>query len=197
MAASNTDVFDCQVKACEKFFQEQLPKIQHLKPLAEGDIPENVRKTFKDPKVYDITRLDAREVVALLSRIVNGRDQFTANKTFYLLLCNCQENKTDEIEELFRLTARPTKHQPGNAIVFLRPRGKKKFTAPAKKYDEMNGALKADYNEATASFASDIMKLFKNKEVVNKDFPPAAIEVYMILLFEIAWRVVALNTRAK
>ena len=31
MTASNTDVFDCQAKACEKFFQEQLPKIQDLK----------------------------------------------------------------------------------------------------------------------------------------------------------------------
>ena len=187
MAASNgnTDVYDCQVKACEEFFQEEIPKVQNLKPLEKD---EKVKTTL-----YDITSFDAREVVALLSRLVNEREQFTPNKTFYLLLRNCQENKTGEIEELFRLTARPTKHQPGNAIVFLRPRGKKKFTAPAKKYDELNGALKADYNEDTTSFARDIMKLFKNNAVDSKDFPPAAIEVYMILLFEIARRLVALE----
>ena len=184
MAASNgnTDVYDCQVKACEEFFQEEIRKVQNIKPLEKD---EKVKRTL-----YDITSFDAREVVALLSRIVNDRDQFTANKTFYLLLSNGQENKTDE---LFRLTARPTKHQPGNAIVFLRPRGKKTFTAPAKKYDELNGALKADYNEDTASFARDIMKSFKNNAVDSKDFPPAAIEVYMILLFEIARRLVELE----
>ena len=108
-----------------------------------------MKKTFTDPKVYDITSLDAREVVALLSRIVNDGEQFTANKIFYLLLRNGQENKTDEIEKLFRLKARPTKDQPGNAIVFLRPRAKKKFKTSAEKYDELNGALKADYNEDT------------------------------------------------
>ena len=196
MASGNTHEFDCQVKACEKFFQEQLPKVQNLKPLAEDDIPKNA-KLFKDPKIYDITSFDAREVVAVLSCIVNGRDQFKMNKTFYLLLRNGQENKPDEIEELFRLRARPTKHQPGNAIVFLRPTGKKKFTEPAKKYEELNGALKAYYKEDTAgdtaSFARDIRKLFKNNAVANNNFPQALFEVYMILLFEIVRRLVALE----
>ena len=196
MASGNTHEFDCQVKACEKFFQEQLPKVQNLKPLAEDDIPKNA-KLFKDPKIYDITSFDAREVVAVLSCIVNGRDQFKMNKTFYLLLRNGQENKPDEIEELFRLRARPTKHQPGNAIVFLRPRGKKKFTEPAKKYEELNGALKAYYKEDTAEdtafFARDIRKLFKNNAVANNNFPQAMFEAYMILLFEIARRLVELE----
>ena len=192
MASGNTHVFDCQVKACEKFFQEQLPKVQNLKPLAEDDIPKNA-KLFKDPKIYDITSFDAREVVGVLSCIVNDRDQFKMNKTFYLLLRNGQENKPDEIEELFRLTARPTTHQPGNAIVFLRPRGKKKFTASAKKYDELNGALEAYYGEDTATFARDIRKLFKNNAVANNNFPQALFEVYMILLFEIARRLVELE----
>lgn len=192
MALSNTDVFDCQVKACEKFFQVQLSKVENLKPLAEDDIPKNA-KLFKDPKIYDITSFDAREVVAVLSRIVNDRDQFKMNKTFYLLLRNGEENKTDEIEKLFRLRARPTKHQPGNAIVFLRPSGKKKFTEPAKKYDELNGALKAHYKEDTASFAKDIRRLFKNNPVADNDIPQAAFEAYMILLFEIARRLVALD----
>lgn len=196
MASGNTHEFDCQVKACEKFFQEQLPKVQNLKPLAEDDIPKNA-KLFKDPKIYDITSFDAREVVAVLSCIVNDRDQFKMNKTFYLLLRNGPENKPDEIEELFRLRARPTKHQPGNAIVFLRPTGKKKFTEPAKKYEELNGALKAYYKEDTAedtaSFARDIRKLFKNNAVANNNFPQAMFEAYMMLLFEIARRLVELE----
>ena len=133
----------------------------------------------------------------MLSCIVNGRDQFKMNKTFYLLLRNGQENKPDEIEELFRLRARPTKHQPGNAIVSLRPRGKKKFTEPAKKNEELNGALKAYYKEDTAedtaSFARDIRKLFKNNAVANNNFPQAMFEAYMILLFEIARRLVELE----
>ena len=189
--SSNKDVFDCQVKACEKFFQEKLPRVQKLKLLAEDDIPENA-KSFKEPKMYDITSFNAQEVVAVLSCIVNDRGQFKKNKTFYLLLRNGLEYVPDAAVELFKLIASPTKHQPGNAIVFLRPRGKKKFTAAAKKYDELNGALKAHYGKDTASFSRDIMKLFENA-VANNDLPQATFEVYMILLFEIARRLVVLG----
>ena len=192
MATSDTDLFDCQVKACEKFFQEKLPRVQKLKLLAEDDIPENA-KSFKEPKMYDITSFNAQEVVAVLSCIVNDRGQFKKNKTFYLLLRNGHENEPDATEELYRLQARPTEHQPGNAIVFLRPRGKKKFTASAKTYDELNGALEAYYGEDTATFARDIRKLFKNNAVANNNFPQALFEVYMILLFEIARRLVELE----
>ena len=193
MAASsgNTEVFDCQVKACEEFFQKPLPKVQNLKPLEKDDIPENAKR-FEGP-IYDITRFDAREVVALLSRIVNDREHFKMNQTFYLLLRNGQENKPDEIyQELFKLKARPTKHQPGNAMVFLCPRETKR-TEPAKKYDELNGALKAYYEADTASFARDIRELFKNNAVANNSFPQAKFEVYMILLFEVARRLVELE----
>lgn len=111
MATSDTDLFDCQVKACEKFFQEKLPRVQKLKLLAEDDIPENA-KSFKEPKMYDITSFNAQEVVAVLSCIVNDRGQFKKNKTFYLLLRNGHENEPDATEELYRLQARPTEHQP-------------------------------------------------------------------------------------
>ena len=193
MAASsgNIDEFDCQVKACEEFFQKPLPKVQNLKPLENDNIPENAKR-FTGP-IYDITGFDARQVVALLSRIVNDRQQFTTGKTFYLLLCNGLGNVPEAVEELFRLKASPTKHQPGNAIVLLRPRGHKLFRGNANKYDELNGALKAHYEKDTTSFSRDIMKLFKNNAVDSKDFPRAAIEVYMILLFEIARRLVALE----
>ena len=190
MAASsgNTDVFDCQVKACEEFFQELLPKVQNLKPLENDYTPENAKK-FKGP-IYDITNFDAREVVALMSRIVNDRKEFTPGKTFYLLLRNGQEN---EPEELFRLKARPTKNHPGNAIVFLRPRGRKTFKTSAKSYEALKGELEAHYEEDTASFASDIRTLFKNNAVIINDLPQATFEVYTILLFEIARRLVELE----
>ena len=197
MASSNTDVFDCQVKACEIFFQEQLTKVQNVKPLAEEDIPKNAR-LFKEPKIYDITSFDAREVVTVLSSIVNDRDQFKINKTFYLLLRNGQENKPDETEKLFRLRAQPKNDQPGNAIVVLRPREKGKFEKdandkePAKNYHELNHALKHHYKEDTASFARDIIKLFKNNPVAD-NIPQPTFEAYMMLLFEIARRLVALE----
>ena len=186
-SSGNTDLFDCQVRACKNFFQASLPKVQNLKPLENDDIPENAKR-FKGP-INDITKFNAREVVALLSRIANDREKFTAGKTFYLLLRNGQGN---EPEELFRLTASPTTHQPGNAIVFLRPRGNRFFKREAKKYDELNGALKAHYEKDTASFSRDIMKLFENA-VANNDLPQATFEVYMILLFEIARRLVVLK----
>lgn len=175
------------MKACKNFFQASLPKVQNLKPLENDDIPENAKR-FKGP-INDITNFNAREVVALLSRIANDREKFTAGKTFYLLLRNGQGN---EPEELFRLTASPTTHQPGNAIVFLRPRGNRFFKREAKKYEELNGALKAHYEKDTASFSRDIMKLFESA-VANNDLPQATFEVYMILLFEIARRLVVLK----
>ena len=189
--SGNTDVFDCQVKACEGFFQELLPKVQNLEPLKNDDIPENA-KSFTGP-IYDITSFDAREVVALLSRIVNDREAFTSGKTFYLLLRNGHDNETCPIDELFRLKARPTIDHPGNAIVFLRPRGRKTFKTSAKSYVELKGALEAHYEEDTASFARDIRNLFKNNAVIIEDSPQATFEAYTILLFEIARRLVALE----
>ena len=75
------------------------------------------------------------------------------------------------------------------ALWFSVPKGKVKFTASAKKYDELNGALEAHYKTSTTSFATDIKKLLKGN-TQNKDIPEATIEAYMILLFEIARRLV-------
>ena len=189
MEEFNADaVFKEQQEACTKFFRDNLPK-DVLEPMPEEKRPENTKK-FKG-LVYDITGFDAVNVVALLSDIVNDKEQFTTNKTFYLLLQNSHGSKPDdEIEELFRLRARPTKDQPGNGIVFLRPTGKKKFTQYAKKYDELKGALEAHYEDDTKTFAQDIRNLFQNNSVVTEKFPQAPVETYMILLFEIARRLV-------
>lgn len=191
MAAFDAEaVLKQQQEACTKFFRDNLPK-DVLKPMPEEKRPENT-KNFKGP-VYDITGFDAVNVVALLSDIVNDKDQFTTNKTFYLLLQNSHGSKPDDkIEELFRLKARPTKNQPGNGIVFLRPRRKKLFTQDARKYDELEGVLKAHYKD-TKTFAQDIKNLFQNNSVVTDNFPQATVETYTILLFEIARRLVTVE----
>ena len=192
MAAFDAEaVFKQQQEACTKFFRDNLPK-DVLTPMQEEEKPENTKK-FKGP-VYDITGFDAENVVALLSDIVNNKEQFKTNKTFYLLLQNSHDAQPDdEIEELFRLKARPKPKQPGNGIVFLRPRGNKTFTQDAKKYDELHGALEAHYGKDTKSFAEDIKKLFQKNSVLTGDIPPATFEVYMVLLFEIARRLVTVD----
>lgn len=191
MAAFDAEaVLKQQQEACTKFFRDNLPK-DVLKPMPEEKRPENT-KNFKGP-VYDITGFDAVNVVALLSDIVNDKDQFTTNKTFYLLLQNSHGSKPDDkIEELFKLRASPTKDQPGNGIVFLRPRRKKLFTQDARKYDELEGVLKAHYKD-TKTFAQDIKNLFQNNSVVTDNFPQATVETYTILLFEIARRLVTVE----
>ena len=182
-------VFKQQEEACTKFFRDNLPK-DVLEPMPEEKRPENTKK-FKGP-VYDITGFDAVNVVALLSDIVNDKEQFTKNKTFYLLLQNSHGSKPDDkIEELFRLKARPTENQPGNGIVLLRPKRKKLFK-DARKYDELEGVLEEHYKEDTKKFAQDIRNLFQNNSVATDDFQ-APVETYMILLFEIARRLVTVG----
>ena len=190
MAAFDAEaVLKQQQEACTKFFRDNLPK-DVLKPMPEEKRPENTKK-FKGP-VYDITGFDAVNVVALLSDIVNDKEQFTKNKTFYLLLQNSHGSKPDDkIEELFRLKARPTENQPGNGIVLLRPKRKKLFK-DARKYDELEGVLEEHYKEDTKKFAQDIRNLFQNNSVATDDFQ-APVETYMILLFEIARRLVTVG----
>ena len=181
-----TTVFDYQVAACKTFFQDELP-LDVIKELKGEDIPPNLKKF--DGKVFDITGFDAHQVVALLSHIVNAKGEFKPNQTFYLVIQGM--NKNVEFEEAFKLKAGPTKYQPGNGIVFLRPKGKVRFTQSAKKYDELNGALEAHYEANTRSFAEHIKQVFKNNVPISAEsFPQATIEVYMILLFEIARRLV-------
>ena len=153
-------------------------------------------------KVYDITGFDGQQVVALLSQTVNDQEEFTMNKTFYLLIhASSEENPQAEFEELFRLNARPTKEQPGNAIVFLRPRGNEGFQRreSATSYEELNGALKACYGDPnnfrkpdTKSFARHMKQLFKNNAQIG-DLPRPTAEAYMLLLFEIARRLVKIE----
>ena len=192
-AVFNQAVYDCQVQACQEVFKEKLPS--GLLPIAE---------LFNGRPFYDISGFNAYQVVDVLSAIVNDRDQFTPNKTFYLVIrgpLSSAHTSEKGFEEFFRLTARPTTDQPGNAIVFLRPRGKKLFNQSATKYEGLNGKLRAIYDRVydrpdgqffysdTASFARHIKQLFQNNAVVDYLAQPT-FEAYMILLFEIARRLV-------
>ena len=130
----------------------------------------------------------------MLVGIINDRENYTDKRNFHLKLPNTYESKEDDqIEELFRLKAKPTEQQPDNGIVFIRPRGEINFKRKPRDYVEINGALQARYEEDTKAFAEDIKKLFRNNAKFNNDFPQANIEAYMILLFEIARRLVALK----
>ena len=171
---SDTTVYDCQVKACKQFFQNELPSAK-FNLVAGEDRPENMKR-FKGP-IYDITGFDAQQVVAVLAAIVNSGSSFpwVENKTFYFLIRDSnQECTEDELEELFRLNAKPglAKHQPGNGVVFLRPRGRKTFKRDgAKSYEELNGALEAFYDAKdgqgklifsdTTAFATYIKQLLR------------------------------------
>ena len=183
----HTTVYDCQVQACKEVFKEKLPR--GLPPIAA---------LLNGRPLYDISGFNAHQVVAVLSAIVNDKDQFQKNKTFYLVIRGSSVSTSEEgFEEFFRLTARPTEDQPGNAIVFLRPRGKKLFKRSAKSYEELNGALKAIYERfdgtpfysATASFARHIKQLFQNNATIGSLVQPT-FEAYMLFLFEIARRLV-------
>ena len=183
---ATSEILKYQVAACKTFFQEELPP-DVIKELRGQDIPPNLKKL--KGRVFDITDFDGQQVVALLSFIVNERDGFKPNQTFYLLIQGGDKNA--DFEEVFKLKARPTKQQPGNGIMFLRPKGKVRFKQSAKKYDELNGELKAFYKADTKSFAQDIKQVFKkHAQISTENIPPATIEVYMIWLFEIARRLV-------
>ena len=189
-------VFPCQVEACKTFFEDELPS--GFVPLPKEDCPSSMPQDWTG-KVYDITGFYGQKVVALLSLIVNDKDQFTKGKTFYLLI---RPSPKDEVEELFRFKAAPSPHQPGNAVVLLRPRGRERFKrGSAKSYEELNGALKASYEKLddggrkfsdTTSFASNMKQLFKNNAQID-DLPQPTFEAYMILLFEIARRLVKIE----
>ena len=177
---SVSHLFTRQVHACKTMFVEK--KHSDFFPLQDG-IPDDI-KHFKGT-FYDITGFSGEQIIALLRSIVND-NSYTMNKTYYLFIRN--SNRESTLEEDFRLRARPTKNQPGNGIVFLRPTGKKLFTQSAKSYEELNGALQAHYKN-TKEFAQDFKQLLKNNAKID-DLPQATFEAYMILLFEIARRLV-------
>ena len=184
----NTNLYDCQVKACQEFFREQLPEVPKCELLTDERIKLlNIQDYVKPIYFSDITGFSAHKVIAVLSTIVNDRKNFTEDNDFLLQLCG-----TDERKELFKLSPSPKEVQIGNGIVSILPRGESKFDQKGKKYEVMKGYLKNHYKD-TKSFAKDIKKLFRNNEKDLNKFPQATIEVYMILLFEIARRLVKLK----
>lgn len=99
-AYSDMTEYGYQQLACKQFFQDQLPCLNSY-PLAQEDIPSSMEQ-YKQRPFYDITGFDAHQVVAVLSAIVNDRDQFTKNMTFYLLIRGSQEYTSQAgLEEVF------------------------------------------------------------------------------------------------
>ena len=190
----NTDLYNSQVTACQKFFGEKLSNVPERKLLTGKKRPENMR-SLEDGPIYlnDITGCDARKVIAVLVDIVNDREKFKAGQNFYLVLRNTVQPKDNQIEELFRLRANPRNDQPGNGRVFKLPRGKTEFEENAKSYQAIKEALQAHYKKDTTSFAKRIKKLFQNNAEFNSDFPEVTMEAYMLLLFEVARRLVELE----
>ena len=182
-------VFNGQKEACGNFFRNNLPE-DVSKPVREDKRPQNLRKL--EGHVYDITGFDAEKVVALLSRIVNDRQEFKEGKTFYLLLNSHGPGQDDNREKFFKFAPYPTRDQPGNAIVSRGPEN-------GLTYKELNADLKSKYNGNTQLFAQHIKSLFQNNSVVPENCPQATFEVYILLLFEIARRLVRENapTRRK
>ena len=189
-SSDDTGLYQYQESACQNFFHKKLSDVPKFKPVEEHEIPEfMIRLKYNKPiYLYDITGLNASQVVAALVGIVNDREKFTINKNFYLII------KHDaKVEELFRLTARPTTHQPGNGIMSMRPRGSEKFAkSSGKTYEQLIEALKKRYQD-TITFTRDIRKIFLNNKVSDCDFPQVTLEAYMVLLFEIGRRLVKLK----
>lgn len=173
-------VFNGQKEACGNFFHNNLP-VDESEPVSKEKKPKNMRQL--KGHVYDITGFDAEKVVALLSRIVNDRQEFKPDKTFYLLLNSHEPGQDDNREKFFKFAPNPSRDQPGNAMV---SRGLEKGLT----YNELNADLKSKYNGNTKSFAQHIKKLFQNNSKVPENFPQATFEVYILLLFEIARRLV-------
>ena len=182
-------VFNGQKEACGNFFRNNLP-VDESEPVSKEKKPKNMRQL--KGHVYDITGFDAEKVVALLSRIVNDRQEFEPDKTFYLLLNSHEPGQDDNREKFFKFAPKPSRDQPGNAIV---SRGLEKGLT----YNELNADLKSNYDENTNLFAQHIKSLFQNNSEVPENCPQATFEVYILLLFEIARRLVRENapTRKK
>ena len=173
----DAEVFDDQVEAHKTFF-ENLPS--NVTPLQKEHWPSIIPKNWKGI-LYDITGFNGQQVVSLLRIIVNGRDQFKQDNFFYFLIRN-----SSEVKQFYILKPNPTPHQPGNGYVaILTPQN----IFSGKKYPELTEALKENYGTDTKSFARDIKKLFESN-IQNEGIPEATMEAYMLLLFEIARRLV-------
>ena len=75
----------------------------------------------------------------------------------------------------------------------MRPGGEERFAqSSGKTYEQLIEALREHYQD-TITFTKDIRKIFLNNKVFDCDFPQVTLEAYMILLFEIARRLVKLK----
>ena len=132
--------------------------------------------------VYCITGKNDDQVVETLKTIVNGKD-YRTNAVFNFMIIPASSHL--ERKE-FWLIAKPTKHQPGNGVLYICQNGQ---FMPRLYDEEMVKDLEEMYDGDTSAFARHLKTLFGNNETIAK-YPFVTSEVYMLLLFEIGRRLV-------
>ena len=200
--------YGTQAKVHEKYFEPNRFQVGYFKSsqVPKTKLPIRVEDVSGD--VYDISGFTAHRVVGLLSQIVNSERWWTANKTFYLVI---HSQSSPGRCDVYRLTGNPTAHQPGNGSIGMLARigdeGPSSQTTSTREFEELKyvdliNALNEQYkdklqpsrldypqNIEVAKFANDMMRLFQNNGSIS-GVPAAAAQAYMLLLFEIARRMV-------
>ena len=165
---------------------------ENFKSFFTREISEGSSKAIHDGEILDITGMDGRDVVQVLTIVVNkngATDESTswyARETYYLKI----QHRNGGV--LFRLSTEPKQHHPGNGIIVMCPRGGDCCPENRKPYLTINNLLKNNYGKNTTLFAQHIQDLFLNNESIAR-VPEITAEVYMVLLFEIARRFVETN----
>jgi hypothetical protein len=94
----DNDPYEMCQKACKTFFNTK-----RLKDLYENNLevkPSEVQ--YKDKKVresYDITGLDALQVIAVIIAIINDPEKWTYGKIFYFFIKTKKRNEDDSVDD--------------------------------------------------------------------------------------------------
>ena len=198
MAGGNDGLYQEQVQANRSFFETNRWPPGYFQELAVDQRPEEI-KHLKG-KAYDITGFSAYCVVALLSDIVNNEQEWKWGQNFYLVI--------NQI--VFKLKCMRATHQPGNGVIALKKAGESHFSTAKYKTDvhseegkeegkeeeeeeeEEKGLieeLEDAYKDDTKKFAEEMRRLFQNNDSMH-EFNVPIVQAYMLLLFEIARRLV-------
>jgi len=173
-------VYDGQFRVRKTFFENPPSDVTSLQ---KEHWPSSIPQDWTEPP-YDITGFNGPSVVSLLTKIVNDEDKFKQGKTLYFLIRN-----GSGVKVLYRLQPKPTEKKPGNGFFAAAHNPEVQPVFHGKNYNELNFFFKQHYVTNTKSFAQDIKKLFENN-IQNEDIPETTMEVYMLLLFEIARQLV-------
>ena len=183
-------------EACKIFFDTK--RLKDLYDLYENNLEvKPIEVQYDDEKggqSYDITGLDALQVIAVMTAIVNDPDKCTTGKIFYFFIKRKKDEEDsvddsvdDSVYKIFKLRRNITDNQPGNGMVSVLF-----WCSEVKEYVEKQWKSHATINKALAqtspkAFANVIQKLFKDNSEIGLQEDNIA-EEYFLLLFEIARR---------